>query len=107
MGHCNETYRRVSALSQDPLSRSRGQRLGTGHDAIGAVDDTPSAGERDEFGVRVGVDSSCAERHLAKRSGMTVRVRPRGVTWSSVYTQAQNGRGRLCLSRNIRTWTRG
>lgn len=45
------TYSRISTLIQDRLARGSRQGLGAGHDAIGAVDGAPSAGEGDEISV--------------------------------------------------------
>lgn len=57
------TYSSITTLTQDLLSRSCSQRLGTGDYAIGTVDSTPSAGERGKVRIGLGVHGSGTERH--------------------------------------------
>lgn len=45
-------------MIQNPLPRSRSQRLGARDDPIRTMHGTPPAGERDEIGVLLGVDGA-------------------------------------------------
>lgn len=47
------TYRSISTLSENPLSRRSSQRLRTGDHTLGTMDGTSPAGERDKVRVRL------------------------------------------------------
>lgn len=56
-------YSSIPSFSQYPLTGLGGQRLSAGHNAIGAMDDTPPTWERDKLGICRRIDGFRVERH--------------------------------------------
>lgn len=55
LAHSDSRIRRISPFSQNPLPGSCCERLSAGYNSVGAMDDTPPAGEGDEIRLELGV----------------------------------------------------
>lgn len=58
LAHGDSRIGRITPLSQNPLSGSCCERLSAGYNSVGAVDDTPPAGEGNEIRLELGVYGS-------------------------------------------------